>query len=273
MITASKIGTRMAFKNDDEGPAAAAQLLSANPDRQPVYSSASIEERRRRILLEARRMIAEVGIDGFSIRTLCKNADVAQRTLYNAFHSKDRLIALAIREAYEDVNRYMRYRTSPDTLEGIVNRLIAVNTRNLKAPNYTKAVVSLYFSPAISDDIWNALRAMAFLNLRKWLDRVAREGGLQPWISIEQAAADFANLEYSIINDWAVGRLSNEEYVPRLITSVLSHAVGVTRGDHQHKAMEMVQAIRDSGKLPEFPHPVYDPGASRRFPSTEADAA
>lgn len=261
----------MAFNDLSENPGMEDAVLSANPDRQPVYSSASIEERRRRILTETRHMIAAVGIDGFSIRTLCRNADVAQRTLYNAFHSKDRLIALAIREAYEDVNRYMRYRTSPDTLEGIVNRLIAVNTRNLKAPNYTKAVVSLYFSPAISDDIWNALRGMAFLNLRKWLDRVAREGGLQPWADIDQSAADFANLEYSIINDWAVGRLSDEAYVPRLITSVLSHAVGVTSGEHQRKAIEMLQNIRDTGKLPDFPHPVYDPGADRRTSSASAD--
>lgn len=204
-------------------------------------------------------MIAQDGIDNFSIRTLCRNADVAQRTLYNAFQGKDRLIALAISEAYEDVNRHMRYRTSADTLEGIVDRLISVNTRNLKARNYTKAVVSLYFSPTISEDIWNALRGMAFRNLRQWLDRLAREGALEPWVDVEEAAGDFANLEYSIINDWAVGRLSDEDYVPRLILSVLSHTAGVTVGVYRDEAIAMAQAIRRTGHLPEFPKPVYDP--------------
>lgn len=236
-------------------------VLSDNPERAPIYASASIQERRRRILAEARRMIAREGIDGFSIRTLCRNADVAQRTLYNAFQSKDRLIALAIREAYEDVNRYMRYRTLPDTLEGIIDRLISVNSRNLRARNYTKAVVSLYFSPMIGEDIWDALRGMAFLNLRKWLDRAAGEGQLHPWLTVDEAAGDLANLEYSIINDWAVGRLSDEDYVRRLVMAVLSHIIGITVGPLRNEAIAMAEAIGRTGALPAFPKPVFDPGA------------
>ncbi|SFS10549.1 TetR/AcrR family transcriptional regulator [Sphingomonas jatrophae] len=236
-------------------------MLSANPERTPVYSSALIQERRKRILVEARRMIADVGIDGFSVRTLCRNADVAQRTLYNAFHSKDRLIALAIREAYEDVNRFLRYRTSADTLDGIIDRLIAVNTRNLKARNYTKAVASLYFSPTISPDIWNALRGMVFLNLRQWLDRLKRDDALQDWVDLDQAAGDFANTEYAVINDWAVGRLKDEDYVPRLITSVLAQVIGITSGAQQEEAIAMMRRIRETGKLPAFPKPVFVPDA------------
>ncbi|GAA4810093.1 hypothetical protein GCM10023232_01410 [Sphingosinicella ginsenosidimutans] len=236
--------------------------LSPNPEREPVYSSTSIQERRKRILSEARHMIAKKGIDGFSIRTLCKNADVAQRTLYNAFHSKDRLIALAIREAYEDVNRHLMYRTSPETLEGIVDRLIAVNTRNFKARNYTKAVVSLYFSPNISTDIWDALRGMVFLNLRQWLNRLQRDGGLQDWVDVEEAAGDFANLEYATINDWAVGRLSDEDYVRRLVMVVLSHTIGITAGPAREEALAMARTIRESGELPSFPKPVFKPDAA-----------
>jgi AcrR family transcriptional regulator len=233
--------------------------LNPNPEREPVYSSTSIQQRRQRILAEARRMIAKVGIAGFSIRTLCANADVAQRTLYNAFHSKDRLIALAIREAYEDVNRHLMYRTSPETLEGIIDRLIAVNTRNLKARNYTKAVVSLYFSPNISEDIWNALRAMVFLNLRQWLDQLDRSGGLQDWINVDEAAGDFANIEYATINDWAVGRLSDEDYVRRLVLAVLSHTIGITTGPARDEAIAMARAIRETNSLPEFRKPVFRP--------------
>ena len=236
-----------------------ADMLTPNPDREPIYSSASIQERRQRILHEARRMIAEAGISGFSVRTLCRNADVAQRTLYNAFQNKDRLIAIAIREAYEQVNRHMRYRTSADTLDGIIDRLISVNTRNLKARNYTKAVVSLYFSPSIGADVWDALRQMVFLNLRRWLDRLERDGELEDWVPIDQVASDFANIEYAIINDWAVGRLTDDQYLPRLVMGVLAHAAGVTKGPAREEAVSMLRAIRDTGRLPEFPKPVFRP--------------
>lgn len=234
-------------------------ILAPHPEKQLVYSSTMIHERRQRILHETRKMIAEDGLEGFSIRTLCRRADVAQRTLYNAFHSKDRLIALAIRETYEGVNSYIRYRTSAETLEGIVDRLMSVNRRNLKARNYTQAVTSIYFSANTSEDVWNALREMVYLNLRQWLDRVMRDGELQPWANLNEVAESFANVEYAVINDWARGRISDENYVRRLITAVLSLAAGVTRGATQAQANQMLEGIARTGELPEFPKPVLVP--------------
>jgi AcrR family transcriptional regulator len=232
------------------------EKLAPHPEKQLVYSSTLIHERRQRILHETRKMIAEEGIEKFSIRTLCRRADVAHRTLYNAFHSKDRLIALAIRETYEGVNSYIRYRTSADTIEGIVDRLIAVNGRNLKARNYTRAVTAIYFSPNTSKDVWDALRDMVFLNLRQWLDRVARDGELQPWANVEDVAGNFANIEYAAINDWACGRIDDEDYLRHLITSMLTLAAGATRGETHAKANHMLEEIARTGAVPEFPKPV-----------------
>lgn len=238
--------------------------LKANPAHSPIYASNMIQERRKRILVETRRMIADGGLEKFSIRTLCQNADVAQRTLYNAFQSKDRLIAIAIRETYEDVNRNIQYRTPVDTIDGIIDRLISINSRNFKARNYTKAVTTLYFSSTISKDVWVALREMAFLNLRRWLDRLARDGSLVHWVTAEQAAADIANIEYAIINDWASERLSDEDYLPRLAIAVLSHAAGVTTGSERARALEMATEIATTKRLPQFPKPVFRQQASSR---------
>jgi AcrR family transcriptional regulator len=249
------------------------EILTPHPEKQLIYSSTPIHERRQRILHEARKMIAESGIEGFSIRTLCRKADVAQRTLYNAFHSKDRIIALAIREAYEEVNGYMRYRTSAETLEGIVDRLISVNRRNFKARNYTRAVTSIYFSPHTGEDVWNALRDMVFLNLRQWLDRLEREGELQPWVNLDELAETFANIEYSIINDWARRRIKDEDYIRRLITAVLALAVGATKGKTCDQANQMLETIARSGELPEFPKPVLVPVAANGEMQPEAGAS
>lgn len=238
--------------------------LTSHPEKQLVYSSSSIHERRRRILREARKLLAEGGIEKFSIRKLCKRADVAQRTLYNAFHNRDRIMALAIREAYEDVNRYMRYRTSAETMEGIVDRLISVNTRNLRARNYTQAVAAIYFSPAASHDIWVAMREMVDMNLRQWLNRLVREDLLEDWIRVDELANEIANIEYATINDWAQGRIADEDYVRRLITAVLTHVVGSIRGEDKEMAIAMLRKIRATGELPEFPKPVYTPPREAR---------
>lgn len=259
-MTTSPLITSAAESADskDSRPASGPELV-AHPDRQLVYSSPLIHERRRRILREARKLLAEGGLEKFSIRALCKRADVAQRTLYNAFHDRDRIMALAIREAYEDVNRYMRYRTSAETMEGIVDRLISVNSRNLRARNYTQAVAAIFFSSAASRDIWVAMREMVDINLRQWLDRLVRDDLLEDWVRVDELADEIANLEYSTINDWAQGRIPDEDYVRRLITAVLTHVSAAIRGEDRDKALAMLREIRRTGTLPEFPKPVYSP--------------
>ena len=229
-------------------------------ERQNVYASDAMAERRSRILSETRKLISDGGLDEFSIRTLCKRANVAPKTIYNVFHSKDRLIAIAIREAYEGVNRHIRYRTSPDTIEGIVDRLISVNTRNFKAKHYTRAVTSLYFSGNVTDDVWNSLRSMVFLNLHQWLDKVEADGDFQGWMNKDMAGGLFANLEYSVINDWAFDRLPDEEYIPTLILGVLSLASGMTRGATHEAILKMLQEIEETGELPVYQKPVFVPG-------------
>lgn len=234
-------------------------IIFGHPARPLLYSSGAITERRRRILREAQRLIAERGIDGFNIRELCRRADVAQRTLYNAFENKDRIVALAIWETYTEVNQRMRYRTSPETLEGILDRLISVNSRNLRARNYTKAVTSLYFSPTTSPDVLHTLREMAVLDLRQWLRRVHEEGGLAEWAVREELEVNFINLEYATINDWACGRISDEEYIRRLVEAVLLLVIGATVGAARDEAAKALATIRREGKLPEFPKPVFVP--------------
>ena len=66
-----------------------------------TYASPAIRARRRRIQDETRKMIAERGVAGFSMDDLSKRAKVAKRTLYNAFQTKERIIAVAIKESFE----------------------------------------------------------------------------------------------------------------------------------------------------------------------------
>jgi AcrR family transcriptional regulator len=231
-------------------------IVYGHPTKPLVYSSDAITARRKRILKEARRLLSEKGFDGFTVRELCKRAGVAQRTLYNAFHSKDRIVALAIREAYEDVNRKTRYSTFPDTLEGIVQRLIAVNTRNFAARNYTRTVTALYFSPNTSGDIIRSLQDMAFLNIRRWLDRVERDGQLAPWVRRDELELIFVNAEYATINDWVRSRISDDDYLRRLVETILIITIGAMRGATQTHAIRILNRIRSTGLLPE-----YAPGA------------
>lgn len=244
--------TRSVTNDDELEPVG---RIAQHPTKTSAYASGPILERRKRILHEARKLLAENGLQGFAVRELCRRAEVAQRTLYNAFHSKDRLIALAIREAYDTANAQLNYRTSAETLEGIIDRLIVINTRNRGARTYSHVIASLYFSPDIAEDIRRAIQHMAFTNLQQWLKRVELDDEFRPGIRREELAADLANIEFAIINDWAEGRIADKEFVPRIVRSVLTFAAGATRGETQEQAHRYLNEIARSGELPRFPHP------------------
>lgn len=235
------------------------QLSGASLSPSATYSSSNILQRRRRILKETRAMIAEHGIENFSIRQLCQRADVAQRTLYNAFGGKDRMIAIAIQEAFYDVHNHTCFRTAIDTLDGVLNRLIEVNRRNFKARNYTKAITAIYFATGTHKDIWDALQVMAISAVKDWFAKMETAGHFQEWVVPADFASDLANFEYSIINDWACGRIRDEDYLLRLAKGVLQMTMGVTRGPEQDAAATRLLQIHATGELPRFPAPVGVP--------------
>jgi AcrR family transcriptional regulator len=248
-------GLPPAQASGDERPAP----LDAHPDKPLLYSSPLILDRRRRLLREARHMIAERGIENFSVRQLCQRAEVAQRTLYNAFHNKDRVIAMAIREAYDEFNAYVRYRTDENTLSGVLDRTISINRRNFRVRNYTKAVTAIYFGPNTPRDVWETLRDMSVNSIREWLLVMQRRDELQPWVDTQHFATTMANLQYSVINDWCLGRLTDDEYLPRLAESMLLLLIGAVRGAVSAEAEVHLVQMRSTGALPVFPSAIYAP--------------
>jgi AcrR family transcriptional regulator len=228
------------------------RIIVGHPTKPMVYASEAITGRRKRILKEARRLLGEKGFEGLTVRELCVRAGVAQRTLYNAFHNKDRIVALAIREAYDEFQRRASYASHPDTLDGVLQRTIAVNRRNFSAREYTKAVAALYFSPNTSRDIVRSLQDMAF-NLHGWLDRVEKDRQLEPWIRRDELETMFKNAEYATINDWVRGLIPDDDYLRRLVETILIIAGGACRGATKAQAVRMLKQIRATGKLPGYP--------------------
>jgi AcrR family transcriptional regulator len=238
-------------------------LLIAHPDKPLLYSSEQILERRRRLLRETRQMLAEDGLDGFSVRKLCKRAEVAPRTFYNAFSSKDRLIALAIRDAYDEFQRFISFKTDPATVAGIVDRTLSTNRRNFKIRHYTQAVTSIYFASSTPEDICRAIQDMAVAGWRDWLRMLKSRGEMKAWVNIDLFCNQLANLQYSIINDWCLGRTPDDDYLAAMLEGTLTHAMGAITGAPYHEAEEILVAFNDTGQLPSYPAAIWSPSRTR----------
>lgn len=226
-------------------------------ERSPTYFSPAMRERRHKILKTTRQLIAENGVENFNLRRLCKEAGVALKTLYNSFYSKDRLIAVAIREVFDEIDENVRYSEPATSIEGIIERLVNTNQRNFRARNYTAAVTSLYFSPNSSTVVWEALQEMAFKNLMQWVKHTAEIGDFHDWVEPEALAHDVANLEFTVINDWANNRIDDAQYLRRLVLAVLTLVSGAARGATLVSVQELIKKINETGEVPDFPKAMW----------------
>jgi AcrR family transcriptional regulator len=188
-------------------------------------------DRRRRIMDEARALISEKGLDAFSMRELGLRAGVAQRTLYNAFESKDHLIVLAVKEYYEHFVARMTYRNPAESMDGIVERLVIVHARNKSLKNYVRAVMAVYFASGVAEELWTTIHRISADNYRVWLTELRRRRQLHPWVDIDGGADMLARMEYATVHEWAEGRLADEAFIPKLLTAVLTLAAGMARGE------------------------------------------
>jgi AcrR family transcriptional regulator len=238
MAASSKTGSK------SQGSAPARAPRAAQPQ---TYSSPAIRARRRRILEESRRMIAEDGLLNFNMNELCKRAGVAKRTLYNAFQTREQLIAIAISEYFQEYVDRIPYSAPVGTLQNNLERLVSVTQRNVHIRNYIRAIMSIFFSADADSNIWRTMQGMATRPTLEWLANLAARRQLQPWIEPQNLADDLVRLEYGIVNDWSLGRLSDDDLTPHLLLSFLTYMAGATRGAANTEIREAIRHIQEHG--------------------------
>jgi AcrR family transcriptional regulator len=221
--------------------------LQAERDDGLVYSSPAIFERRRRILEETRKMIIERGVAGFNMDELCKRAGVAKRTLYNAYQTKERMIALAINEHFAQYLANIPLTTPEHTIERHVERMLHVMQRNRDPRNYLRALCGIYFSQDIDADIWASMHASSVTNSMEWILALKAKRQLQPWVDPESLASDVVRAEYAIANDWCRGAIPDDKAGLEYVRAVLLLAIAATRGTARKEIEDLLRKFEETG--------------------------
>jgi AcrR family transcriptional regulator len=216
-------------------------------ERPQTYASPAIIERRRRILEETRQVIAENGIPALNMNDIGRRAGVAKRTLYNAFQTRERVIAAAIQEYFEEYVSRITFTQPAGSLQHNLERMISVVQRNRRIPNYIRAIMALYFSPEVDEDIWLAMHSIATRQNRAWVENLSADKQLQAWVEVDTLVDDLVRLEYAMINDWARGRIPDDAIILRLITSYLTLMLGAVRGAARKEIEAMLKDIAERG--------------------------
>ena len=211
--------------------------------RRLVYRSDNIVERRRRILREVRKMIAESGLAGFSVRVLASRAGIAQRTLYNAFGSKEAVIALAIRQYMDDFNAQTPMRFQPGTLEERLEKLIKVHSRNVQIRPYTTAIMAVYNSFTAHSAIRDTIRNVAERSLQPYTEALHQGGDLVPGVTPESFIRHQTTITYAILTDWCMGDLKDDQLVDHVTEAFLCGVLSLTKGRPQEEARRWLEDL------------------------------
>jgi len=217
----------------------------AKGPRSAGYSSPSIVARRHRILNETRKMIGEVGIANLSMDDVAKRANVAKRTLYNAFQSKEHLIASAISKYFEDYASQIDYSTEEETLERMIERLAIVARRNMSIRNYTRALMDVYFSSDVDPEIRQAIHDIASKSHEPWVRTLDRKRQLQPWVEADSLVVDLVRLRYATAHAWAEGLIPHDRLVHEALRCFLTYMAGATTGTTRKQIVEALTNLED----------------------------
>lgn len=218
--------------------------MARGPDGE-AYDSEAMKERRRRILDEARALIGEHGVDGLTVAALGKRAGVAKQTLYYAFGSKDEIVAAAILDYFEVSEMQIPYRGEPGSLTRLIERLVAIGTRNLAIPNYISALIAIWYGR--SPLLWQAMFDTASKSHRSVVTALVQRGALQAWVKPDELIEAMVGQTILTTSAWLQGRIADVELVDRLVLSLMQLLVGVTQEPARGEVERIAAAVREGG--------------------------
>lgn len=210
-----------------------------------AYASEAMKERRRRILHEARGLIVEHGVEGWTVAALGKRADVAKQTLYYAFGSKDEIVAAAILDYFEVSEEQIPYRGAPGSLTRLIERMVAISRRNLEIPNYIAALIAIWHGR--SPLLWQAMFDTASKIHGGVVAALADRGNLQAWVSPDELVEAMVGQTILVTNAWLQGRIADADLTDRLVLSLMQLLAGATREPARGAVEQIIVAVRSGG--------------------------
>jgi AcrR family transcriptional regulator len=211
------------------------------------YKSDAILERRKRILRETRNLIAETGYHAFNIRDLCARAGIAQKTLYNAFGSKENVVAAAIHQYIAEFSVNTSLRVSIAPVDGFLEGSVKIHSANMQVRSYTHAIVSVFNSLGPDNYIRRSIREYSRLYNRPFIEEVKRLNCFSPGVSAERFDHMIVTAAFGVTADWCQGEIPDEEFLDRACETMLLVIVGSTRGKINLQAKRWLEDLREGG--------------------------
>jgi len=213
------------------------------------------EERKQRILDVARRLIAEKGYDGVTMRELADLSLVSVPTLYNLFGGKNELLFAAVESYFAEL---LGESTLRNAGEGLARILFLARMLGKQTPRHAQHARSLMgFFGNISDagGIHELVAHQLTAQLRSSLDEMQRTRQLVGWAETEPLAERLASQLSITMFEWARQQLTDDGLLGAMLYGTALTLLGLARGKAATELEALVREHQeDAGMRP--------PGAS-----------
>jgi AcrR family transcriptional regulator len=208
------------------------------------------EERRQRILDVARRLIAERGYDGVTMRELADESLVSVPTLYNLFGGKHELLFAAV-EVYF---RSLLVSAEKDAAEEGLARVLAVcqtlYRQVLKNAEYARSLMMFFFGSSESSLVREFVARELTKELVDGMQQMQSKRQLVGWVEVEALGERMATLMSMTAFEWATGHLSDEVLEASMQFGAAAMLLGFARGKAAVELEEIVRAHQACAVVP-----------------------
>jgi len=202
-------------------------------------------ERRARILAAARKLVAERGYDGLTMRDLARAARVSVPTLYNLFGSKDAILVAELERTAVVIASRIQQQGSffARGMAGFEAGMDAIEEQ----PAFFRAVMRMFLTSPETGEM-RRKSEQGFIAIMAGNLRAAKQAGqLVEWAEPEVVARHMHGLYISCFLAWGMGELDLPSFRDAALSGICHLLVGVTRGAFNADALARLKKLyRDS---------------------------
>jgi AcrR family transcriptional regulator len=196
------------------------------------------EDRRHRILMVARQMVADYGYGGMVMSEVAERAEVSPTTLYNLYNTKDELLLEALRELM--VISYQRVGEMSELGPGwkyLLNVMEYGASLRASEPAYAEAITDALLRAVQGDALTELLLHAVRQDFLFSLTKMAEQGELKKEVDVEHLATILLG------NYWSTFMMINKglEVISRMRISLLVNVLSVLIASSQGAAREEME--------------------------------
>ncbi|MEO8550295.1 MAG: helix-turn-helix domain-containing protein [Kofleriaceae bacterium] len=197
-------------------------------------------ERRERILDAARKLVAERGYDGLTMRDLARAAKVSVPTLYNLFGSKDAILVTELEAVASTIARAL-----PVTGDSVLARGRIAFDAGMQiieaSPAFFRAVIQMFMTSTETIEIRTRVEQGFVAAMAANLRAAQAAGQLADWASPAIVARHMYQIHAAGFLGWGLGHIDFETFRAATLSGCAHLLAGVARGPF---AMEVEAELR-----------------------------